>query len=356
MVAGKRRRSLADGRLIGRHYIRGHGFDLCRSITKINPADNSAAKAVLGFIGAGNYASSVLVPAFARTKARLKSVSAATGLSSVHVASKFGIEEATTDSNELLLDPCINALVITTRHDSHAKWISEGLNHGKHIFVEKPMVLTRAELVELTGLYQNLTSKPILMVGFNRRYAPHVIRIKSLLASKRQPKSFIMTVNAGAIPADHWTQDRAVGGGRIVGECCHFVDLLRHLAGQPITQVTATAMDTECHDSVMIQLRFKDGSIGTINYLANGSKAFPKERLEVFCANSVLQLSNFRSLRGYGWPGFRSQSLWAQDKGQRNCALAFIDAITTGDNTGLIPVEELIEVTKTCFDVEDQIC
>lgn len=325
-------------------------------ITRINPADNSAAKAVLGFIGAGNYASGVLVPAFARTKARLKSVSAATGVSSVHVARKFGVEEATTNSRELLLDTCINALVITTRHDSHAEWISEGLKHGKHIFVEKPMVLTRAELVELTGLYQNLTSKPILMVGFNRRYAPHVMRIKSLLASKRQPKSFIMTVNAGAIPADHWTQDRAVGGGRIVGECCHFVDLLRHLAGQPITQVTATAMDTECNDSVMIQLRFRDGSIGTINYLANGSKAYPKERLEVFCANSILQLSNFRLLRGYGWPGFRSQSLWAQDKGQSNCARAFIDAITTGDTTGLIPVEELIEVTKTCFDIEDQIC
>lgn len=328
--------------------------DKCET-TIVSLTDARSSNAVLGFIGAGNYASSVLVPAFSKTPARLKSICAPTGVSSVHVAKKFGIEEATTNSDKVLLDTSITALVIATRHDSHAKWILDALKNGKHVFVEKPMVLTRDELTEIQNVYQSLEEKPILMVGFNRRYAPHVKTIQSLLAAKRQPKSFIMTVNAGAIPPDHWTQDRTVGGGRIIGECCHFVDLLRYLANDRISHVTATAMETESNDCVMIQLRFRDGSIGTINYLSNGSKAFPKERLEIFCAGSVLQLNNFRSLKGYGWAGAKPQRLLRQDKGQRSCVSAFVKAIETGDASQLISLAELVEVSKACFDVDDQI-
>ena len=330
-----------------------------QQVVELNPSANlpaaGARPASIGFIGAGNYASSVLVPAFAATGARLKSIASATGVSSVHVGKKNGIEEATTDTNGLISDPDVDALVISTRHNSHAKQVCAGLKESKHIFVEKPLVLTRDELTEVTEVYNGLEKNPLLMVGFNRRYAPHVIKIKQLLSSKSSPISMVMTVNAGFIPADHWVHDPASGGGRIIGEACHFVDLLRFLADASIESVNAVAMDSQCNDSVSIQLRFKNGSIGVVNYLANGSKSLAKERLEVFCNGAVLQLDNFRALRGYGWSGFKSDKLWRQDKGQKTCTKAFVDAIASGDDSQLISFSELSEVTLACLDIMDQI-
>lgn len=326
-----------------------------RSIELSTEAGVSAAQAGIGFIGAGNYASSVLVPAFAATGARLVSIASATGVSGVHVGKKHNVEQATTDTDGLFENDAINALVITTRHNSHAAQVCKALESGKHVFVEKPLVLTREELQQVSDVYLSLEQKPLLMVGFNRRYAPHVARIKQLLASVDAPTSMVMTVNAGFIPADHWVHDPAVGGGRIIGEACHFIDLMRFIAGASITRVNAVAMDSECKDSVSIQLAFANGSIGTVNYLANGSKALAKERLEVFANGGVLQLDNFRALRGYGWPGFRSERLWRQDKGQGDCAQAFVDAISTGSGDKLISFEELSEVTLACLEVMDQI-
>ena len=323
--------------------------------TDTKAAECSSADASLAFIGAGNYASSVLVPAFAKTGARLKSIASATGVSSVHVGKKNGLEEATTDTAAVFADPDVNGLVISTRHNSHAKQVCMGLENGKHIFVEKPLVLNREELKQVSNVYNGLEIKPLLMVGFNRRYAPHVVKAKQLLSRQSSPVSMVMTVNAGFIPADHWVHDPVMGGGRIIGEACHFIDLLRHLAGASIESVNAMAMDGQCQDSVSVQLRFNNGSIGVVNYLANGSKSLSKERLEIFCNGAVLQLDNFRTLRGYGWPGFKSDKLWRQDKGQSQCAQAFVDAMTTGDGSQLISFEELSEVTTACFDVIDQI-
>jgi predicted dehydrogenase len=171
-----------------------------------------------------------------------------------------------------------------------------------------------------------------------------------------EPKSFVMTVNAGSIPAEHWTQDPEVGGGRVIGEACHFIDLLRFLAGAPIVSVHVAALGAQGQgmraDKVSFTLCFADGSMGTVHYLSNGHKSFPKERLEVFCAGRILQLDNFRSLRGYGWPGFSKMNLWHQDKGQAACAAAFVDAIRLG-RPAPIPFEELVEVTRTSFDIVD---
>jgi predicted dehydrogenase len=188
------------------------------------------------------------------------------------------------------------------------------------------------------------------MVGFNRRFAPQVKKIKQLLSSVSVPKSFVMTVNAGSIPLQHWTQDIEVGGGRLLGEACHFVDLLRFLADSPISGWHCTDMSALSNDTITIQLSFVDGSIGTVHYFANGSKSFPKERLEVFAAGRVLQLDNFRKLTGYGWPGFKKMNLWRQDKGQHACAQAFIDAISSG-NASPIPVEELFEISRVMIDI-----
>jgi predicted dehydrogenase len=195
-------------------------------------------------------------------------------------------------------------------------------------------------------------SEPIVMVGFNRRFSPQVQKVKGLLASVGGPKTFVMTVNAGSIPADHWTQDPTVGGGRIVGEACHFIDLLRFLAGVSISRHSKTVMDSATGDTVTLQLSFADGSIGTIHYLANGSKAFPKERLEVFTAGRVLQLDNFRRLRGFGWPGFRKMNLWRQDKGQRACADAFVQALRAG-GPAPIPLDQILEISRVAIELEN---
>jgi predicted dehydrogenase len=190
------------------------------------------------------------------------------------------------------------------------------------------------------------------MVGFNRRFAPQVQRIHGLLRGVTGPKAFVMTVNAGAIPAEHWTQDRDIGGGRIVGEGCHFIDLLRFLAGAPIAQIGVTGMDSPTADTVTIELAFSDGSIGTVHYFANGPKAFPKERLEVFAAGRVLQLDNFRKLRGFGWPGFGKMNLWRQDKGQKACAKAFVDAVA-GRAPAPIPIDQVLEVARASIEAAD---
>lgn len=325
----------------------------------IDIAERSAAKmtagATLGFIGAGNYANAVLIPAFAKTNARLASVASASGVSGVHIAKKYNIERAATDSDALLDDAAINAVVITTRHDSHASWICKALNAGKHVFVEKPLALTREQLQQVAVAHSSHPQQ-LLMVGFNRRYAPHVVTAKRALQTKSGPKSFIMTVNAGSIPRDHWTQNLEIGGGRIIGEGCHFIDLLRFLAGSPIISTHATGMgSTAPHDTVAISLRFADGSIGTVNYFANGSKAFPKERLEIFAQGSILQIDNFRSLRSFNWPGVSNQRNWSQDKGQQQCAKAFVQAISSGDASQLIAFEELREVMQSCLDAVEQL-
>jgi predicted dehydrogenase/threonine dehydrogenase-like Zn-dependent dehydrogenase len=314
---------------------------------------------VLGFIGSGNYATSVLIPAFEKTQARLKSVASSSGISSVHVGKKHGFQETTTDSNTIMTDSDINTIVITTRHDSHANFVCQALEHGKHVFVEKPLSLDREGLANIETAYttDNNASSPLIMVGFNRRFAPQVIKIKSLLEGVNEPKSFIMTVNAGSIPADHWTQDMNIGGRRIIGEGCHFIDLLRFLAGSPIVSVQAMMVGESSgiairDDRVTFSMQFSDGSFGTVHYLANGDKSFPKERLEVFCAGKILQLDNFRKLNGFGWPGFKKLNLMRQDKGNAACAAAFIQAIKEGKPSP-IPFDELVEVTNTSFDIMD---
>lgn len=324
-----------------------------RVTNETNTARNISSP-LISFIGSGNYATAVLIPAFKTAGAQLRSVASASGVSGVHAGRKFGFAEATTDTAKLLSDPLTNAVVITTRHDTHAAYTVDALQAGKHVFVEKPLCLTTQELDTIESAYRasesNKVSKPILMVGFNRRFAPQITKIKQLLSSVSVSKSFVMTVNAGSIPMQHWTQDPDVGGGRLLGEACHFVDLLRFLADSPISGWHCTGMNSISADTVTIQLSFLDGSIGTVHYFANGSKSFPKEKLEVFAAGRVLQLDNFRKLTGYGWPGFKKMNLWRQDKGQRACAQAFVDAISSGD-TAPIPVEELFEISRVMIDI-----
>jgi predicted dehydrogenase/threonine dehydrogenase-like Zn-dependent dehydrogenase len=310
-------------------------------------------KATTAFLGAGNYAGRVLIPAFKAAGAKLKSVVSGGGVSAVHFGAKHGFSEASTDGSRVLDDPSIDTVVIATRHDAHARQVLSALRAGKHVFCEKPLCLTLDELAEIET-EAAARPKQLLMVGFNRRFAPMTIKAKSLLDPIADPKAFIMTVNAGEIPASHWTQDPNVGGRRIVGEACHFIDLIRHLAGAPIIGWHALALGSSggsaiCDDKASISLAFADGSTGVIHYLANGHKSFPKERLEIFAGGRILQLDNFRSLRGWGWKGFSKLGSLRQDKGQTACAKAFVDAVQAGGPSP-IPLPELLEVSRVTIE------
>lgn len=314
----------------------------------------SSERSIVGFVGAGNYASRILIPAFKSAGAVLHTIASAGGTNALVQGRRAGFANATSDTDALIANPEINTVAIVTRHNSHARLTAQALRAGKHVFVEKPLALTREELDSVQAAYAE--SRCHLMVGFNRRFAPQVQTMKRLLSSVSMPKTFLMVMNAGTIPADHWTQDPAVGGGRIIGEACHFIDLMRFLAGSPVVSVQARRMGDApgidvAADKASITLGFADGSFGTIMYLGNGAASFPKERVEVFAAGRVLQLDNFRKLKAYGWPGFTKMNLWKQDKGQGACAEAFLEAVHTGK--AAIPPHEIFEVAQVTLQVAE---
>ncbi|AQZ80183.1 dehydrogenase [Acinetobacter calcoaceticus] len=326
----------------------------------LRPISIEPKNAVVGFIGAGNYASRILIPAFKKASSQLHTIVTSGGINGVIHGEKTGFSEASTDIEGLLNNKDINTVAIATRHNSHAYFVEKVLSSGKNVFVEKPLALTYEEIEKVEAVYNhNIHSNQYarVMVGFNRRFSPQVQKMKALLNTVKEPKSFIMTMNAGAIPADHWTQDNAVGGGRIIGEACHFIDLMRFLAGSKIVSVQARRMgETDAvqvlEDKASITLGFEDGSFGTIFYLANGASNFPKERVEVFTAGRVLQLDNFRKLKAFGWPGFNKMNLWRQDKGQDACAAAFVESIRNGKETP-IPADEIFEVARVTIQVAE---
>ncbi|WP_105175016.1 bi-domain-containing oxidoreductase [Pseudoalteromonas sp. T1lg122] len=317
---------------------------------------------VIGFVGAGNYASRVLIPAFKESGAQFHSIATSGGINGVIHGQKVGFSEATTDTMNMLSNPSINTVAIVTRHNSHAYFVQEALKAGKNVFVEKPLAITHEELSQVQAAYVEAIkaeNAPKLMVGFNRRFSPQVQKMKQLLEPIKSPKSFIMTMNAGSIPADHWTQDNNVGGGRIIGEACHFVDLMRFLAGSEIVSVQARRMGDNdsveiTEDKAAIILGFADGSLGTINYYANGAASFPKERIEAFADGKVLQLDNFVKLKGFGWKGFKKLNLWKQDKGQKNCCKLFLESIKNG-TAAPIDASEIFEVASISIDIAKQL-
>lgn len=332
------------------------------SVSLNSDAEFVPSEPVVGFVGAGNYASRVLIPAFKNAGAQLHTISTSGGINGVIHGNKTGFKEASTDTDAMIENPDINTVAIVTQHNSHAHFVNNALNAGKNVFVEKPLAINHDELEEVKQAYEKASSSvnpPKLMVGFNRRFAPQIQKIKSLIDPINAPKSFIMTMNAGSIPADHWTQDINVGGGRIIGEACHFIDLMRFLAGTKIISVQARRMgDSDgvdiTEDKAAIILGFADGSFGTIHYYANGAASFPKERIEVFADGRVLQLDNFVKLKGYGFKGFKKMNLWKQDKGQNECSRLFLESIKNGTPSP-IPIDEIFEVAKVSIDIAEQI-
>jgi len=337
--------------------------ELSNNEIELNPfIPASAAEPVVGFVGAGNYASRVLIPAFKEAGATLHTLSTSGGVNSVVHGMKNEFHKASTDTDAMLKNEEINTIAVVTQHNSHALFVAQALAEGKNVFVEKPLAIDALQLEEVKKAYNAQSGEKKgarLMVGFNRRFAPQIQKMKELLSAVSEPKSFIMTMNAGSTPGDHWTQDVDVGGGRIIGEACHFIDLMRFLADSEIVSVQARRMgDTDSvavtEDKAAIILGFADGSFGTIHYYANGAASFPKERIEVFADGKTLQLDNFRKLKGFGWKGFTKMNLWQQDKGQKACAKAFLDAISQGEPAP-ISVEEIFEVAKVSIEVAEQL-
>lgn len=330
-----------------------------KTLELMAPVDYKSEDVVCSFVGGGNYASRVLIPAFSEAGAGLHTLVTSGGVSAVHQGRKHGFAKASTDLEATLGDQAVNTLVIATQHKLHASQIIAGLRAGKQVFVEKPLALTLGELESIDSAWQERQGKARLMVGYNRRFAPLTVTMKNLLDRVAGPKTFILTMNAGNIPADHWTQDRDVGGGRIIGEACHYIDLLRFLVGAPISGFAAKTLGAArgvgiTEDKASITLNFEDGSMGTIHYFANGGKAFPKERIEAFGGDGVLQLDNFKRLKGYGWKSFKSQRLLSQDKGQKACAAAFVESIRAGQPVP-IPYEEIVEVARVSIEVAEQL-
>jgi len=322
---------------------------------------SSQSKVVAGVLGAGNYASRVLIPAMKKAGITLDTVVSSGGLSASHHGEVNGFDFASSDKNTVLENQSVNLVVIATRHDSHAALVCDALKAGKHVFVEKPLALTHDELASVESTWNALGEEASqqVMVGFNRRFAPQVVTMKKLLDTVNEPKTFNFTMNAGDIPKESWVQSTEAGGGRIIGEACHLIDLMRFMVGHPIVSVQARGIgkpDSSSikEDKAIILLGFADGSVGSVHYFANGDKSFPKERFEAFAAGRVLQLDNFRKLVGYGWPGFKKENLMKQDKGQDACIAKFADNLSQGKSSP-IPMAELLEVSKATIDAAEQI-
>jgi predicted dehydrogenase/threonine dehydrogenase-like Zn-dependent dehydrogenase len=325
----------------------------------------------IGLLGAGNFATGTLLPALKRVGGvELVAACAANGSHARHAANKFGFRSCTTDEQEILNNPVVNTVVVATRHHLHAAQVIAALNSGKHVFCEKPLCLNEAELSRIAAAHDDQTPKvrghqeqpsarPLLMVGFNRRFAPLAVRLKSFLQEVREPLALHYRVNAGFLPADHWLNDPQQGGGRILGEVCHFVDFLCFLAGTAPVEVETRTLPNPgqySNDNVVCSLRFAEGSQGTISYLANGDKSYSKERVEVFGGGSVAVLEDFRRLelvRGGKKRVFRS--FLRQDKGHRGEWEAFVTAIQTGAESP-IPFREVLSTMLATFALEESRC
>ncbi|MEO8375419.1 MAG: Gfo/Idh/MocA family oxidoreductase, partial [Sphingomonas bacterium] len=300
-----------------------------------------------GFIGFGNYAKAVLMPALKKAgETNLTAVVTATGLSAHDAAERSGFARAATDPATLIADPDTDCIFIATRHDSHARLAIDALTAGKNVFVEKPLALTHADLAEVGTAAR--AGGGVLTTGFNRRFAPMMVTAAKALANRGGPIAMLYRVNAGHIPGDSWLHG-AEGGGRIVGEVCHFVDALSFLAGGPPTAVE-TMQPADISDTVSAVLRFADGSTGAILYSSLGDAAVPKEYLEVFAAGLVIRLDDFRKLHITRGGKTTTTSSSAQDKGQTALVRAFLAAARDGAAPP-IPLDTQLAVSAATLEI-----
>ena len=306
----------------------------------------------LGVLGAGNYARAMFLPVVKKAGGVAPvGIVSASGGSAQHAARRYGFGFAASDPNSLYEDPAINLVAILTRHHLHTPQILAAFAAAKHVYCEKPLAIHSGQLNQIIKTLQR-EDQPMLMLGFNRRFAPLAQQLKSFIDQRQEPLFANYRINANVLPENHWLIDPEIGGGRIIGEACHFIDFLTFLVGEIPIEVSAEGLpdDGKYHeDNVLIQLKYPDGSIGTVNYLANGDRAYSKEYLEVFSSGRIGVLHDWRKLEMIS-QGKRKvrQHLLRQNKGHQEAWQAFIEALQ-GDKTPPIPYEQLISVTQTTF-------
>ncbi len=329
-----------------------------------NPIDYINNSNKIAFIGSGNYASRILLPTFIKAGAEVDLIISNNGIVSSHLSKKFSIPNISTDINDALFNEEISTIVIATRNDSHADLIIKGLKRNKNVYVEKPLCLNLDSLKLIQKTYKETQEKnlkrknpcPTLTVGFNRRFSSYISKIKKHFDKIIDPKLFIYTCNAGALPKNHWQFDPNIGGGRLIGEACHFIDLIRFIANSPILEADIKFINSQKNfiDNFNISIKFRNGSIGSINYFSNGPKSFPKERLEIFSAQQMMQLDNFRKLTAYGIPHIGSTKTFKQDKGHIEIAKSFLNSIKIKKDPP-IPIEEIYEVQNITLKLSDKL-
>lgn len=309
-----------------------------------------ASRGRIGIIGAGNFTKMTLMPILNKIGASISFISSAGGLTAKSLAKKYDISYCTTDYQEILKSKEVDIVMITTRHDLHSKIVVEALENGKCVFVEKPLSLNLDELSSVMNSYRKCQGRLSIHVGFNRRFAPSSVKVKELLSQSVSPINMIATMNAGFIPKEVWVHDMKIGGGRIIGEACHFIDLMIYFTGSLVTEVHMSALGTNYNDNTdnaIITLKFANGSQGVINYFSNGSKSYSKERLEIYQDEKTLVLDNFKLLIGYGFKNFSTLKT-GLDKGHTAQFKKLIEVLKNG-STQLIPIEELENSSRASF-------
>ena len=319
-------------------------FDIRQTKIRIKNHVAHNANVVLGIIGSGNFTKATVLPILSKLEVNIKYLSSSSGLSGTLLTKKFDIQYSTTNNDDILNDSEVDAVIITTRHDAHARICIAALNAGKHVFVEKPLALSLEEINEIVEAYQQ--SEKTLTVGFNRRFSPFVQDIKEKLGKLNLPINVIVTVNAGEIVANHWTQDMNIGGGRIIGEACHFIDLITYLSGSLVESVVMNSMgenSEENTDNATILLKYQNGSSGVINYFSNGNKGYSKERIEVYAQGKTMVIDNFRKSEYYG---LKSSGISrSKDKGHHEQFRLFLERLKKGEEA-IIPFEEIINTSR----------
>lgn len=328
--------------------------DRPKSTVTINNTSFEGKKGVIGIIGAGNFTSSTILPSLKKLNVDIKYIGSSGGLSSTIMAKRYAIAKSTTDYKEILNDNEVDLVFITTKHNMHAPMVLETLRSGKSVFVEKPLALNNVEIQEIIGAYKGQNVN--LSVGFNRRFAPIAKKMKKLLGNDNSPMNIVATMNAGYIPSDVWVHDMEIGGGRIIGEACHYIDLCTYLAGSNVKAVCMNAMGLnpkENTDNASILLKYENGTNATINYFSNGSKAYSKERVEVYSQERTMIMDNWRKLKTYGFKNGKNIST-KQDKGHFNQFNALIEQQRKGGNP-IISFDEIVNTSKASIAAIDSL-
>jgi predicted dehydrogenase len=318
---------------------------------KINKIENEK-NIINGFIGAGNYASKVILPIFRKKNIFSKYIASQNGENANFLAKKFKIKNNTTSIKKILDDKEINSIVIATRHNTHAELVCEGIKKNKHIYVEKPLAIDMEQLNKIKK--ESVNNKKILMVGFNRRFSPLVRKAKSLIMNYKESISINIRINSGSIDGNSWIQDPETGGGRVVGEVCHFLDLLQYLIDSDVVSYKSEVMESKYNDTLAIILKYRNGSVGNITYYSNGHNLYPKENIEIYVDNKILVIENFKNLKGFGWSKFKNLKLWQQNKGNSECINAYLKSVTDGKESP-ININDILSVSEIAIKIQNNI-